>query len=100
MVKILREPDEAVEQVGGMLEEYEDENPGSECLVYRYNPASIRVKIVDSSFMDAPREIGTTMRGDSCSVCPRTFCRRSRCCSASITVSLRFSTQNSRNRPT
>jgi stress-induced morphogen len=50
MVKILRLSDQAVEQVGAALEEYEDQNPGSESLVYRYNPASIRVKIVDPAF--------------------------------------------------
>jgi len=50
MVKILRDRDEAVEQVGAALEEYEAENSGAECSVYRYNPASIRVKIVDSGF--------------------------------------------------
>jgi hypothetical protein len=50
MVKILHDPDEAVEQVATALEEYEQANAGAECLVYRYNPASIRVKIVDGTF--------------------------------------------------
>jgi stress-induced morphogen len=50
MVTIQRELDEAVDQVAAALGEYEAANPGSECLVYRYNPASIRVRIVDSAF--------------------------------------------------
>ncbi len=50
MVKILQEPDEAVEQIAAVLKEYERSHEGSECLVYRYNPASIRVKIVDETF--------------------------------------------------
>ncbi len=50
MVKILQKPDEAVEQVAAALKEYEKSHEGSECLVYRYNPASIRVKIIDATF--------------------------------------------------
>ncbi len=50
MVKILQEPDEAVEQVATVLEAYEKAHDGAACLVYRYNPASIRVKIVDGTF--------------------------------------------------
>ena len=52
MPKILREADEAVKQVAAVLAEYEKSNAGSECVVYRYNPASIRVKIVDETFHD------------------------------------------------
>lgn len=50
MAKILHEADEAVEQISAALEAYEQVHPGSECFVYRYNPASIRIKIVDSTF--------------------------------------------------
>ena len=50
MAKILHQTDEAVEQVAAALEAYEQANAGSECFVYRYNPASIRIKIVDSTF--------------------------------------------------
>jgi hypothetical protein len=50
MVKILQAPDEAVEQIAAALEAYEKAHKGSECFVYRYNPAAIRVKIVDATF--------------------------------------------------
>lgn len=44
------ETDEAVEQIRGALQEYEKSHKGSKCLVHRYNPASIRIKIVDAKF--------------------------------------------------
>jgi len=50
MVKILQKTDYAVDQVAAVLREFEKSHEGSECVVYRYNPASIRVKIVDSVF--------------------------------------------------
>jgi hypothetical protein len=50
MVQILQEPDKAVEQIAATLEGYEHAHTGATCLVYRYNPASIRVKIIDSTF--------------------------------------------------
>ena len=50
MAAILGKPDAAVEQVAEALSAYEKANQGSQCFVYRYNPASIRVKIVDATF--------------------------------------------------
>lgn len=50
MVQILQEPDSAVEQIAAALEGYEQAHEGAACLVYRYNPASIRVKIIDRTF--------------------------------------------------
>lgn len=50
MVKIFDDADEAVEQVAKVLGEYEASHESAECSVCRYNPASIRVKIVDSTF--------------------------------------------------
>jgi len=50
MVAILRQPDAAVEQIAAVLEGYERSNPGAETAVYRYNPASIRIRIVDAAF--------------------------------------------------
>ncbi len=50
MVKILDDADDAVDQVATALEAYETSHKGSECFVRRYNPASIRVKIVDTTF--------------------------------------------------
>lgn len=50
MAKIVRNSDEAVEQVAATLEKYEQSHPGAEGFVYRYNPAAIRVKIVDTRF--------------------------------------------------
>jgi hypothetical protein len=42
--------DDAVKEIAAVLEEYEDRNPGSECAVYRYNPAAIRIRIIDPAF--------------------------------------------------
>ena len=50
MVKILQEPDHAVEQIAAALESYEHAHNAAACVVYRYNPASIRVKIIDQTF--------------------------------------------------
>lgn len=50
MVKILQQPDNAVEQVATALARFEESHEFAECAVYRYNPASIRVKIVDAVF--------------------------------------------------
>ena len=50
MVKILQQTDDAVDQVAAALAEFEKSYGRSECVVYRYNPASIRVKIVDAVF--------------------------------------------------
>ncbi len=50
MVKILRQPDEAVNQVAEALTEFEKSHEYAKCIVYRYNPASIRVQIVDAIF--------------------------------------------------
>lgn len=50
MVKILRKPDAAVEQIATALAEFEKDHEHAECMVYRYNSASIRIRIVDSVF--------------------------------------------------
>ncbi|MFO7901326.1 MAG: hypothetical protein R6U98_01590 [Pirellulaceae bacterium] len=50
MVKILRQSDAAVEQIAAALAEFEKTHEYAECMVYRYNPASIRIRIVDSIF--------------------------------------------------
>jgi len=50
MVQILQEPDNAVEQIALTLEDYEHAHTGATCLVSRYNPASIRVRIIDNTF--------------------------------------------------
>jgi hypothetical protein len=50
MVKVLQQADEAVEQVAAALSEFEKSHPDAECIVYRYNPASIRVRIVHAVF--------------------------------------------------
>jgi hypothetical protein len=39
-----------VAQLATALANYENSHPDSECFVYRYNPASIRIKIVDPVF--------------------------------------------------
>ena len=50
MVKILQQTDGVVEQVAAVLREFEESHVQSECVVYRYNPASIRVRIIDAVF--------------------------------------------------
>ncbi len=50
MVTILQQSDEAVEQVAAALSEFEKAHDSAECVVYRYNPAAIRVRIVDAVF--------------------------------------------------
>ena len=50
MAEIIGPADEAVEQIRAVLEAYERSHEGSECFVRRYNPASIRIKIIDSTF--------------------------------------------------
>ncbi len=55
MVKILRQSDGDVEQVANALREFEKSHEHASCLVYRYNPASIRVKIIDPIFAGRDR---------------------------------------------
>ena len=50
MVKILQKTDDAVDHVAAALAEFENTHEHAECLVYRYNPASIRVRLVDVIF--------------------------------------------------
>jgi len=50
MVKILQKNDDNVEQVAAALEEFEKSHEHADCIVYRYNPASIRIRIVDNVF--------------------------------------------------
>ena len=50
MVNILQQTDDAVDQVAAVLSEFGKSHEDAECTVYRYNPASIRVRIVDSVF--------------------------------------------------
>lgn len=50
MVQILRKSDSAVDQVATALADFEASHTEAESAVYRYNPASIRVRIVDSIF--------------------------------------------------
>ena len=50
MVKILQETDDAVSQVAEVLSEFGKSHKHAESIVYRYNPASIRVRIVDPIF--------------------------------------------------
>jgi hypothetical protein len=50
MVTRLQEPDHAVEHIAAVLEVYEQTYEAAACFVYRYNPAAIRVKIIDPTF--------------------------------------------------
>lgn len=50
MVKILKQSDSMVNQIVEALKSFEQAHPHAECTVYRYNPASIRIRIVDTVF--------------------------------------------------
>jgi hypothetical protein len=50
MVMILQQPDNEVDSVAKVLGEFEQTHSAAKSYVYRYNPGSIRVKIVDSVF--------------------------------------------------
>lgn len=51
MVMIPQESsDQAVKDIAAALEVYEQAHPAATCFVYRYNPAAIRVKIIDPTF--------------------------------------------------
>ena len=50
MAEIIGPADEATEQVRAVLEDYERSHAAAECFVRRYNPASIRIKIIDPKF--------------------------------------------------
>ena len=50
MVTVLQKTDDAVSQTARVLSEFVKSHENAECVVYRYNPASIRVRIVDPVF--------------------------------------------------
>lgn len=50
MVKVLKQPDATVEQIAAALGEFDKAHEDAECIVYRYNPSSIRIRIVASIF--------------------------------------------------
>ncbi|NOT57693.1 MAG: hypothetical protein HOP18_24070 [Deltaproteobacteria bacterium] len=50
MVMMRQESDQAVKDIAAALAVYEQTHPAAACFVYRYNPAAIRVKIVDHTF--------------------------------------------------
>ncbi len=50
MVNVLDRRDHAVDEIASALEAYESSHADAECSVYRYNPAAIRIRIVDQSF--------------------------------------------------
>ena len=50
MVNVLANSDSDVQLVANALQKFDDAHPSSDCSVYRYNSASIRVRIIDASF--------------------------------------------------
>jgi len=48
-------PDDVVMRVKAVLDEYESRYPGATAELYRQNPASIRIKIVDDRFAGRPK---------------------------------------------
>jgi hypothetical protein len=55
-VKIARgKADEVIEQIKSRLERYQEDHPDAEISLYRQNPASVRVRIIDPRFVDMDR---------------------------------------------
>lgn len=50
MVTILSDADPAVVTLAAALQRYNEKHPAATCAIYRYNPAAIRIKIVDPAF--------------------------------------------------
>ena len=51
MVKILRQSDAVIKAIAKALERFEQDHGGHDsCILYRYNPASIRIRIVHQVF--------------------------------------------------
>lgn len=50
MVTILSHSDPAVLTLAAALQRYNEKHPAAACTIYRYNPAVIRIKIVDPIF--------------------------------------------------
>ncbi|MFA7235742.1 MAG: hypothetical protein WC058_02665 [Phycisphaeraceae bacterium] len=58
MATIIRGPkDERVRFIRAALEHYEKSHPGARAEVYRYNPGSIRVRVVDPKFQRVGRHL-------------------------------------------
>jgi len=49
-IKIKEKSDDCVEDVAAALGRFDKEHPGAEIVLYRYNPASIRVRIISAKF--------------------------------------------------
>jgi hypothetical protein len=71
LVTILQESDQAVEHIAAALEVYEQTHPAAACFVYRYNPAAIRVKIIDPPSTDGPKVSAMITPGGFFVVYPR-----------------------------
>ncbi|MEX1041691.1 MAG: hypothetical protein WDZ51_13715 [Pirellulaceae bacterium] len=54
-VKIRMKPDSGLEEVARALREFEQDHPGTDIVLYRYNPVSIRMKIVSEKFKGMSR---------------------------------------------
>jgi hypothetical protein len=55
MVTILKKKDADLSALKKQLELYEKEHPGAQIELYRQNPGSIRVRVIDDSFSRVPR---------------------------------------------
>jgi hypothetical protein len=50
-IRILRgDSDPVIEEIIGALKFYEDDHPNSQIDLYRQNPVSVRIRIIDSNF--------------------------------------------------
>src|SRR5690348_5185426 len=55
-VKLLRgESDEILDQIVGVLRQYEADHPGSSIDLYRQNSVSVRIRIIDPAFQGMSR---------------------------------------------
>src|SRR5690606_13021916 len=49
-IKIKEKSDDCLEDVAASLRRFEEDHPGADIVLYRYNPASIRVRIISTKF--------------------------------------------------
>lgn len=52
MTTVRGESDDDLKWLANALKAFEKKHSAAKCIVYRYNPAAIRIKIVDSVFAD------------------------------------------------
>ncbi|HEV3085151.1 MAG TPA: hypothetical protein VGY66_35655 [Gemmataceae bacterium] len=64
--------DAIIKKIIDALREYEIANPRAQIDVYRQNPVSVRIRIVDPAFKGLENQSAMRTSGDSSPHCPRT----------------------------